>query len=174
MVLLFFFLFLIALSTPHVHFMAVWEKVVFQRYFGHEIEKVPSRFGDVRVPSVVSTNFFSWERGFFPLSHVERGFQSEVAKHCVHTVWTFQIWMVKLTLPWTLEKGYSCVHPERSDTTHKVYQIGHNCKTCNASSHSQITLTFDTGSLNVSSSGEILWWQNVCYFENPQICKSMW
>lgn len=28
-------------------------KVVFQCYFGHEIERVPSKFGDVRVPFVV-------------------------------------------------------------------------------------------------------------------------
>lgn len=31
-------------------------KVVFQCYFGYEIERVPSNFGDVRVPFVVLTS----------------------------------------------------------------------------------------------------------------------
>ena len=73
-------------------------KVVFQCYFGHEIERVPSKFGDVRVPFVVWTGKFTRERGFFLVSHGKRFtvIFSDVAKHC-KDILNLQIDIVKLT-----------------------------------------------------------------------------
>lgn len=48
-------------------------EIVFHCYFGHEIERVPVKFGDVRVPFVVKTCMFPWETGFFSSSCVSRG-----------------------------------------------------------------------------------------------------
>lgn len=107
-------------------------KVVFQCYFGYEIERVPSNFGDVRVPFVVLTSMSPWVRGFFLVSHVERGF--------LHIFWCWkntaktQYELLaardgKTDLTVTLEKGYCCAHSEGTKanvTSQKAYQIIQN------------------------------------------------
>lgn len=82
----------------------------FQCNFGHEIERVPVKFGDVRVPFAV--RFHEKVALFFLVSHVGRGF--DIYLWCCKTLTSYrvnlQIQMVKQTRPWALKN--SCNHSE--------------------------------------------------------------